>query len=116
MTTGFRFSDFNEMFLSSLTVLNKSLIETKTKLAVLAKANVVDAGARGFVLFVEGIIEFITHRNLKELIQVKAETALFEKIEETIPQNVEFRFCTEALIKNSPIDSKALTCNSGQIR
>jgi len=104
----FNISDFNEMFTSSLSVLNKSLIETKSKLAVLAKANVVDAGAKGFVLFVEGIIDFITHRNLKELIQVKAETGLFEKIEETIPEKVEFRYCTEALIKNSSIDNKKL--------
>lgn len=104
-----RISDFNEIFLSSLSVLNKSLIETKTKLSVLAKANVVDAGAKGFVFFVEGITEFITHRNLKDLIQVKAETSVFEKIEETIPEKVEFRYCTEALIKNSSIDSKILT-------
>ena len=104
-----QFSDFNEIFLSSLSVLNKSLIETKTKLSVLAKSNVVDAGAKGFVFFVEGITEFITHRNLKELIQVKAETSVFEKIEETIPQKVDFRYCTEALIKNNTIDSKTLT-------
>ena len=103
-----RISDFNQMFISSLSVLNKSLLETKSKLAVLAKANVVDAGAKGFVLFVEGIIEFITNRNLKDLIQVKAETALFEKIEELIPEKVDFRFCTEALIKNSSIDNIAL--------
>ncbi len=104
----FLITDFNEMFLSSLAILNKSLIETKSKLAVLAKANVVDAGARGFVFFVEGITEFITNRNLKELIQVKAETGVFEKIEESIPEIVNFRFCTEALIKNSNIDNKKL--------
>jgi DegV family protein with EDD domain len=104
----FRITDFNEMFVSSLVVLNKSLIETKSKLAVLAKANVVDAGARGFVFFVEGITDFIASRNLKELVQVKAETGLFEKIEETIPEKVNFRFCTEALIKNSTIDNKEL--------
>ena len=103
-----RIKDFNELFLSSISILNKSLIETKTKLEVLKKANVVDAGARGFVLFIEGIIEFITRRNLKELIQAKAETALFEKIEESIPQNVEFRFCTEALIRNCNADSKTM--------
>jgi DegV family protein with EDD domain len=103
-----RITDFNEMFISSLGVLNKSLIETKSKLAVLAKANVVDAGAKGFVFFVEGITEFIASRNLKELIQVRAETSLFEKIEESIPEKVDFRFCTEALIKNSSIDNKTL--------
>lgn len=103
-----KITDFNQLFIDSFNVLNKSLIATKSKLAVLAKANVVDAGARGFVFFVEGIIDFITNRNLKELIQVKAETALFEKIEESIPEKVEFRYCTEALIKNSSIDNKSL--------
>jgi DegV family protein with EDD domain len=101
-------TDFNQLFISSNDVLNRSLVATKSKLAVLRKANVVDAGARGFVFFVEGIIDFITNRNLKDLIQVKAETALFEKIEETIPEKVEFRYCTEALIKNSSLDNKSM--------
>jgi uncharacterized protein len=103
-----RITDFNEMFVSSLNVLNKSLIETKSKLAILAKANVVDAGAKGFVFFVEGITDFIANRNLKELIQVKAETGLFQKIEESIPEKPDFRYCTEALIKNSTIDNKEM--------
>jgi len=101
-------TDFNQLFISSVDVLNKSLVATKSKLAVLTKANVVDAGARGFVFFVEGIIDFITNRNLKDLIQVKAETALFEKIEESIPEKVEFRYCTEALIKNSSISKETI--------
>jgi DegV family protein with EDD domain len=101
-------TDFNQLFISSFDVLNRSLIATKSKLAVLTKANVVDAGARGFVFFVEGIIDFITTSNLKDLIQVKAETALFEKIEESIPEKVDFRYCTEALIKNSVIGNKEL--------
>jgi len=103
-----RITDFNEMFMSSLNVLNKSLFETKSKLAILAKANVVDAGAKGFVFFVEGITDFIANRNLKELVQAKAETGLFEKIEESIPEKPDHRFCTEALIKNSKIDNKEL--------
>ncbi len=103
-----KITDFNLLFTSSLIVLNKSLKATKSKLAVLAKANVVDAGARGFVFFVEGITDFIANRNLKDLIQVRAETGLFEKLEETIPEKVEFRFCTEALIKNSSIDNSTL--------
>ena len=103
-----RMTDFNQLFISSVDVLNRSLIATKSKLAVLTKANVVDAGARGFVFFVEGIIDFITNRNLKDLIQVKAETALFEKIEEPVPEKVDFRYCTEALIKKSSIDNNSL--------
>ena len=103
-----RITDFNQLFLGSMDILYKSLIATKSKLEVLTRANVVDAGARGFVFFVEGIIDFITNRNLKDLIQVRAETALFEKLEESIPEKVDFRYCTEALIKNSSIDKKLL--------
>jgi dihydroxyacetone kinase-like predicted kinase len=102
------FTDFNQLFIGSLNILNSSLIATKSKLSVLTRANVVDAGARGFVLFVEGIIDFIKYRNLKELIQIKAGATLFEKLEESIPEKVEFRFCTEALMKNSTIDNKTI--------
>jgi DegV family protein with EDD domain len=103
-----RITDFNQLFIGSLDVLNKSLIATRSKLAVLTRANVVDAGARGFVLFVEGIIDFINYRNLKELIQIRAETAIFEKLDEALPEKVEFRYCTEALMKNSSVDNKTL--------
>lgn len=102
------FSDFNQMLLESYNVLKKSLSETKFKLKVLAKANVVDAGAKGFVLFVEGIIEFIHSRNIKELILSKFETTIFEKIEEVIAEKVNFRYCTEAIIKNTTKSHKEL--------
>jgi hypothetical protein len=101
-------TDFNQLFIGSIGVLNRSLIETKSKLAVLTKANVVDAGARGFVLFVEGIIDFIKSRNLKDLILIRAEMPALGKLEESIPEKVEFRYCTEALIKNSQIDNNTL--------
>lgn len=103
-----RFTDFNHLLLSSYEILLRSLQETKTKLKILASNNVVDAGAKGFVLFVEGIIEFINTRNVKELVLAKAETTSFPKIEEVISENVDFRFCTEAVIKNCNQDNNSL--------
>jgi len=97
------FSDFDGLLLSSYEVLKVSLLETKTKLKILAKNNVVDAGAKGFVLFVEGIIDYIQTRNFKELIQIKAENAALPRLEEVISENVEFRYCTEAILKNTTI-------------
>jgi len=38
------------MLINSFDVLNVSLQETKSKLKILAQSNVVDAGAKGFVL------------------------------------------------------------------
>jgi DegV family protein with EDD domain len=106
--TWHKFSDFNHLLVSSYEVLKKSLQETTSKLKILAKNNVVDAGAKGFVLFVEGIIEFIHSRNVKELILSKAETAYFPKMEEVVAEKVDFRYCTEAIIKNITIDNDAL--------
>jgi hypothetical protein len=98
-----RFTDFNHLLLSSYEILSKSLNETTSKLKVLAANNVVDAGAKGFVLFVEGIIEFIHSRNVKELIMSKSETVTLPQMEEVISETVDFRFCTEAVIRNSNV-------------
>jgi DegV family protein with EDD domain len=106
--TWYKFSDFNHLMVSSYEILKKSLLETRTKLKILAKNNVVDAGAKGFVLFIEGIIDFIHSRNIKELILSKSETSAFAKIEEVIAEEVDFRYCTEAVIKNSTFDNAAL--------
>ena len=103
-----KFKDFNQLLLSSYEVLKKSLIETKTKLQILAKNNVVDAGAKGFVLFVEGIIEYIHTRNVKELILSKAESLALPKTEEIISENVEYRYCTEAILKDLTISQHDL--------
>jgi DegV family protein with EDD domain len=103
-----KFADFNHLLVSSYEILKRSLLETKSKLEILAKHNVVDAGAKGFVLFVEGIIEFINSRNVKELILAKSETAYFPKIEEVISEKIDFRYCTEAIIKDCKIDNKSL--------
>jgi DegV family protein with EDD domain len=94
---------FDQLLVSSYDVLTKSLYETKYKLKILAKANVVDAGAKGFVLFVEGIIDYIHTRNFKELVQAKAESVALPKTEEVISENVEYRYCTEAILKNTTI-------------
>jgi uncharacterized protein len=103
-----KFSDFDQLLLSSYEILKKSLLETTSKLKILAKNNVVDAGAKGFVLFVEGIIEFIYSRNVKELLLLKTETATILKIEEVIPEIVNFRYCTEAIIRNCTSDNNTL--------
>ena len=101
--------DFNQLLIKSKVVLEKSLLETKSKLSVLAKANVVDAGAKGFVLFVEGIIEFIHSNNLRRLLKAKTEVVLFTSLDEHIPESITYRYCTEAIIKNVKIDSSSLT-------
>lgn len=103
-----KFTDFNHLLVSSYEILKKSLNETRTKLKVLAKNNVVDAGAKGFVLFVEGIIDFMKKQDVRGLIQAKASSVSYQKTEETVPENVKFRYCTEAIMKASWIEVNPL--------
>jgi DegV family protein with EDD domain len=103
-----KFSDFNNMLSAAYEILKKSLLETKSKLAILGKNNVVDAGAKGFVLFFEGIMEFINSRNIRELISARPVTASFQKNEEVIAENINYRYCTEAVIKECLINRELL--------
>ena len=90
--------DFAELLVPSLHAAQKSLAETPRKLAVLAKAGVVDAGAKGFVDFLEGITQFIIKGKLKHLSKP-------EKIPEASDvhvladrKSISHRYCSEALL------------------
>ena len=92
--------DFAEVIIDSLAVLNKSLAETTIKLKVLNKSGFVDAGAKGFVLFIEGIIDFIKNRNIRTLVVDSYENISLIHSNELIEEEITYRFCTEAIIKN----------------
>jgi len=49
-------NDFVELLSYSLHIAEKSLKDTPKKLAVLGRAGVVDAGAKGFFDFLEGVV------------------------------------------------------------
>ncbi len=98
--------DFRKLFKSSYEIALKSLAETTLKLKALALANVVDAGAKGFVLFLEGIIEGFRKTLLHEEI-----IARYDEIDQSALGNIKheefnFRFCTEAMIHGQDIDHK----------
>jgi uncharacterized protein len=102
-------TDFNQLFIRSREVAVKSLSETKQKLLVLAKANVVDAGANAFVFFIEGIIDFIRENSIRKLLSSKTESIVLPDITDHIPEEVRFRYCTEGILKNLKIDQKKLS-------
>ncbi|MDO9510432.1 MAG: DegV family protein [Bacteroidales bacterium] len=88
--------DFNSLLTQSIQKAKISLEETKTKLAVLAKAGVVDAGAKAFVLFLEGILEFF-QKGLKFLLGTKKLVKVVE-MDAILHEEITFRYCTEALL------------------
>ena len=92
--------DFKKIFVDSFGILEKSLIETKSKLNILKQYNFVDAGAKGFVLFIEGIIDFIRSRNIRNLVVPSIENVALIHTEHVADEEINFRFCAEAILRN----------------
>lgn len=101
-------SDFAKLFHESLEVAKKALQETPNQLKTLAKAGVVDAGASGFVKFLEGVAQFIQNGKLRRIVQNEFKISNFYK--ESIHDFNEdsSRYCTEAMITNSKINIRTL--------
>jgi len=100
--------DFADLLSYSLQIAKKSLLETPKKLAVLAKAGVVDAGAKGFVDFLEGITDFIKKGKLKNISKPEV---LWDDSEFSVhadQESIEHRYCTEALLTGKNMDLERL--------
>lgn len=93
-----KFNNFNQLIAESYTQAKQSLLETPEKLEVLAKAKVVDAGAKGFVVFLEGMIDFFKHGEVKKIIGARnmIKVNALEGVHNH--ENITYRFCTEAMV------------------
>ncbi len=94
-----KIKDFNQLIIQSYSKAEQALRETPTKLEILAKNHVVDAGAKGFVVFLEGMIDFFQHGELKRLATTR-NVIKVKEFEEVVHEEgeIKFRYCTEALI------------------
>jgi DegV family protein with EDD domain len=103
-----KIDDFNQLIIQSYARAKESLANTPNLLEVLAKANVVDAGAKGFVVFLEGMIDFFKHGELKQILGARnvVKTQLLEESHD--PEHVNFRYCTEAMIVADNIERHKL--------
>jgi DegV family protein with EDD domain len=99
--------DFIQLIIDSHVKASESLKETTKKLEILAKYNVVDAGAQGFLFFLEGMISYFKDGSLKNLATTRNLTRSDEFID--THEDVTFRYCTEALIGGEELNKKLLT-------
>ncbi len=99
--------DFIKLLIQAYERAQQSLAETTAKLPVLARSHVVDAGAKGFVVFLEGILDFFTKGGEKPL-------SIPEQVTETESDNIvthdeiTFRYCTEAMINAENLDKSRI--------
>lgn len=103
-----RSSDLLHAMQDALRAARESLKETKEKLPSLKRADVVDAGALGFVHLIEGVHGFVTTGTLRE------SEALPEAIEEESTQvaqesdTITYTYCTECILEGEAIDAGAV--------
>ncbi len=106
--------DFRTLLDEGLHAARRSVAETPQRLAALRHAGVVDAGALGFVHFLEGIRDYLFHEEGR----IADETADEAPPQQTAPmpaadEPLDFRYCTEATLRGARLDrDRVLACLS----
>ena len=96
--------DFQVLLSDAFKAAQIALENTPKQLAVLAKAGVVDSGAKGFVDLLQGIENFIKAGNLRDIPNFEKPEEIIEVHEFSGEEEIPFRFCTEAVLADSKID------------
>lgn len=99
--------DFIKLLIEAFERAQQSLAETTAKLPVLARSHVVDAGAKGFVVFLEGILDFFTKGGAKP-VSIPEQVAEIEDDDIVTHDEITFRYCTEALITSENLDKSKI--------
>jgi len=114
-------TDFLELMEHGLARARAALAQTEHQLAQLERAGVVDAGALGFVEFLEGIRAFMRYgslRNQSAITPPEAADRTADGPAECAGHGEEapaFRFCTECMVSGEPVDRQALRAALGRL-
>lgn len=106
--------DFPGVMKHSLARAKTSLAETKDKLEALKKAGVQDAGARGFVDFLRGFLEFfekgakVTSVSGKRLVSLEGTSDEDIHADITTIDDIGHRYCTEGIVSGAEIPAEAV--------
>ncbi len=98
--------NFTDLIVKSLEASKISLKETTQKLQVLKDAGVVDAGAKGFVHFIEGFKHSTIDKQDQPLDQDDNHSE--EEVANVVPlleMDIRYRYCTEMIIHGDDINS-----------
>ena len=104
-----RIHDFRELLGKGLERAREALANTPKQLAVLARHGVVDAGAQGFVYFLEGISTFFRDRRAASWRRAglsEAQPTPFAAAHAEFDST--YRFCSEGLLTGERLDRKAI--------
>ena len=98
--------DFIKFLVAGLEKAQEALNNTTNQLQALAKMNVVDAGAQGFVMFLEGMLEFFKSGIKADMGHLVVEEDF--SVSDFPHDVITFRYCTEALLSGDKLDKKLI--------
>jgi len=102
-------SDVIEVYRAALEGAKGALEKTPDLLPVLKEAGVVDAGGKGYVIFLEGVLASLEGKAHElETTEIKPEVAatIIEEKKEAV--QLEFRYCTEFIIKGTGLEDEKI--------
>ncbi|MEZ0574990.1 DegV family protein [Halodesulfovibrio aestuarii] len=104
-----KYNNFHDLLYDSLEHAKRSVLSTKEMLASLKAADVVDAGALGFVYLLEGIVEFTERGSLNRQEEQSIIPEPSKGVHDRVAvDSLTFSFCTECMISGDNIDREAL--------
>ncbi len=103
-----RSDDFIEVLHHAYRAARASLARTTEKLAVLASAGVVDAGAQGLVHMLGGITRFIATGRIRGMDEARFDEEPQSAHVEEVAEDPVFRYCTQFVVEGSDMDPRLL--------
>ena len=100
--------DFILLFNKSMETALNSLEDTKNQLEILRKNNTVDAGAQGFIYFLEGMIDYWMNpeHTKMDLAELTEDDVIEEEEMAVSPEKLEYRYCTEVFMVTDKSSAK----------
>ncbi|MCR3907001.1 MAG: DegV family EDD domain-containing protein [Tenericutes bacterium] len=93
--------NFIELISKGYEIAVEELARTPEKLAVLKENNVVDAGAKGFVHFIEGFIKALKGEDVDIHVH---DNEVIQELHVDHLEDSQFRYCTEALLRGKDLN------------
>jgi len=101
-----KIDDFFRLLFDAFETASDSLKETAKQMEKIRNKHVVDAGAKGFVVFLEGMLEFFRTGKTVSNDMLENDQVIEEEV--ISHENPTFRYCTEALITGENLDKEKI--------
>lgn len=100
--------DFKQLFSESFKSAKKAMNNTINQMKILKKHNVVDAGAKGFIFFLEGVKKFVKSPDKIKIV----DDSLYQEVEDdheyTSLENIEHRYCCQLILVETQLTKKKI--------